>query len=112
MLMFPFVENPSKHGVGMIPNPIINIELDLGRSDLHFRVKNKIAPETSEDKDFSSGIGLRNVRRRLELLYPGSHQLEVTTEDGWFDIYLHLQFPEAGKPLKKTAVHEVEMHRR
>ncbi len=112
MLMIPFVENAFKHGVGMIADPVIDIELKLNSGDLRFRVRNKIAPETSDDKDFSSGIGLRNVRRRLELLYPGTHQLEVTNNDGWFDIYLHLQFPDEGKILKKIAVHEAEMHRR
>lgn len=43
-------------------------------------------------KDNSSGIGLRNVIRRLELLYPDTHRLEVKQEDDWFLVNLNLKF--------------------
>ena len=47
------------------------------------------------DKDRSSGIGLRNVRRRLELLHSGNHRLDIREADGWFVIHLHLHFQSA-----------------
>lgn len=92
MLMIPFVENAFKHGVGMILNPIIDITAKIDEKALVFSVKNKIAPEMPEDKDFSSGIGLRNVKRRLELLYPDAHELEIKKEDDWFLVKLQLLF--------------------
>ena len=92
MLMIPFVENAFKHGVGMVLNPIIDISLETTEKELFFTVKNKIAPEIRENKDGSSGIGLKNVNRRLELLYPNAHHLDIQNEDGWFIVNLQLQF--------------------
>lgn len=91
MLMIPFVENAFKHGVGMIDHPVIDIEVRIHESELFFCVKNKITPELPEDKDNSSGIGLRNVKRRLELLHPHNHSLELETEGGWFVARLGLK---------------------
>lgn len=92
MLMIPFVENAFKHGVGMIQDPVITVEILYNDADLHFVVRNKISPDT-EEKDASSGIGLRNVKRRLELLYPNAHKITIAKEDDWFvaRLYLHFQ---------------------
>ena len=90
MILIPFVENSFKHGVGMILDPVIEILSKVGEKEFTFRVRNKVAPEPAEDKDASSGIGLKNVRRRLELLYPNRHQLLIKEEDGWFDVRLTL----------------------
>ena len=92
MLMIPFVENAFKHGVGMIADPVIDIHVQITENNLDFSVKNKVGKELPEDKDTSSGIGLRNVERRLELLYPKMHELSVEKTDDWFEMYLHLRF--------------------
>ncbi len=90
MLMIPFVENAFKHGVGLIPEPVIDISLKINGKGLGFSVKNKITPETAEEKDSNSGIGLRNVRRRLELLYPENHHFEIKENGEWFVVNLNL----------------------
>jgi len=92
MLLIPFVENAFKHGVGMVLEPTIDIDLKITEKDLYFAVRNKISHEMAEDKDDSSGIGLKNVQRRLELLYPDSHQLEIRKENDWFIVTLRLSF--------------------
>ena len=92
MLMIPFVENAFKHGVGMVLDPIIDVSLKITETDLSFSVRNKIAPESSEDKDMSSGIGLKNVKRRLELLYPNAHHLDIKNDGDWFEVNLNLTF--------------------
>lgn len=97
MLMIPFVENAFKHGVGMLESPVIDIALNITEEKLSFIVRNKITPESAESKDFSSGIGLQNVRRRLELLYPRAHQLQAGEQDGWFVVTLFIHFQD--KPL-------------
>ncbi|MEZ4824740.1 MAG: histidine kinase [Bacteroidia bacterium] len=90
MLLIPFVENAFKHGVGMIADPVIDIHLVISDTSLEFQVKNKTT--TDNAKDPGSGIGLHNVRRRLELLYPDSHTLEIKTPEGWFEVWLSLHF--------------------
>jgi two-component system, LytTR family, sensor kinase len=95
MLMIPFVENAFKHGVGMVLNPVIDISLKITEKELFFSVKNKITPETIAGKDISSGIGLKNVKRRLELLYPNAHHLEIKNTEGWFNVNLNLKFLNA-----------------
>ena len=91
MLLIPFVENAFKHGVGFIENPTIEIELKDSAKNLYFRVANKKGTAMNETKDESSGIGLANVKRRLELLYPTNHQLEVKDSGSDFIITLTIQ---------------------
>ena len=90
MMLIPFVENAFKHGVGMIENPEINIKLQTNEKQLVFEVSNKYNTETEEVKDKTSGIGLPNVIRRLNLLYGNQHELLITRQDGWFTISLKL----------------------
>jgi two-component system LytT family sensor kinase len=84
MLLIPFVENAFKHGVGMVRHPKIDINLSYDLSNLTFEVKNPIGPETIDEKDGSSGIGLKNVSRRLELLYKEKHELEIINDGKQF----------------------------
>ncbi|MFD3409123.1 histidine kinase [Aquirufa sp. HETE-83D] len=91
MLLIPFVENAFKHGVGFIENPTIEIELKDSATELYFKVANKKGASINEIKDESSGIGLANVKRRLELLYPTNHRLEVLDSGSDFTISLTIQ---------------------
>ncbi len=90
MLMIPFVENAFKHGVGMIENPEIDIDLHIQSNIVFFTVRNKYNEKSNEIKDKTSGIGLVNVTRRLNLLYPEQHQLLITKNDGVFSVSLQL----------------------
>jgi two-component system LytT family sensor kinase len=90
MLLIPFVENAFKHGTGMIDKPEILISIDSEEKNLKFTVKNKYNPESEEKKDATHGIGLQNVKRRLELLYPGKYSLNINKENNWFSIELNL----------------------
>jgi sensor histidine kinase YesM len=58
---------------------------------LDFRVKNKFDGDSNEIKDRTSGIGLANVRRRLNLLYGKEYQLSINKEDGWHTVSLQLK---------------------
>ncbi|AXE16976.1 histidine kinase [Runella rosea] len=84
MLLIPFVENAFKHGTGFIREPYIQIALATNKHKLHFRVQNRFNSDFVESKDGSSGIGLANVRRRLELLYPEQHTLKISKEKDIF----------------------------
>jgi two-component system, LytTR family, sensor kinase len=88
MMLIPFVENAFKHGVVYIQDPEILIRLETQGQYLCFEVKNKYNP-SPEEKDKSSGIGLNNVKRRLNLLYPDA-KLLVTQDDCWHVVNLSL----------------------
>ncbi len=91
MLLIPFVENAFKHGVGMVQNPSIDIELNDDKKSLFFSVRNQVSKQNSEIKDESSGIGLANVRRRLELLYPDQHELNIHEKEDSYLIELKIK---------------------
>lgn len=91
MLLVPFVENSFKHGVGLIKDPIIIITLGATEYQINFSVRNKFNPSGNETKDSSSGIGLQNVKRRLDLLYKDHYSLETNiVEDHWYVTELKL----------------------
>jgi two-component system LytT family sensor kinase len=90
MLLIPFVENAFKHGTGIVENAQIDIDLKTKNHILYFSVRNKYNCTTEEQKDKTSGIGLSNVERRLNLLYGKNHALLINKKDGWFTISLQL----------------------
>jgi sensor histidine kinase YesM len=91
MLIIPFVENAFKHGVGRIHQPQIGIHIRLHDHQMDLEVKNKFDVNFPVEKS-QEGIGLKNVKRRLELLYPSSHILKINTSDQWFIVHLNLSF--------------------
>ncbi len=81
LMFIPFLENSFKHGLSnQITQGYVHILLQVEDQHVHFYIENS-KPDTppSPDKRRSGGIGLVNVRRRLDLLYPG--QYELTIED-------------------------------
>ena len=90
MLLIPFVENAFKHGTGLLPNAEINIELKAKNNLLQFMISNYYDSSTQEIKDKTSGIGLQNVRRRLNLLYGNEHTLLITNKENRFSVSLQL----------------------
>jgi two-component system LytT family sensor kinase len=92
MLLIPFVENAFKHGTGMIDSPEISIQLRVNASQLQFTVRNKFNPDSIEQKDKTSGIGLTNVSRRLNLLYGTRQKLDILSEGEWYNVSLKIQF--------------------
>jgi len=73
MLLAPFVENAFKHGAGMVRNPFIHIEIKVMEVVLFFKIVNNYHGVSK-----GAGIGLANIRSRLELLYPRRHTLTIT----------------------------------
>ena len=90
MLLIPFVENAFKHGVGLIEHPAIHVSLHIEEGILHFSVRNRYNPASTETQDKGSGIGLGNVSRRLRLLYGNQQVLQISKENDWFIVKLEL----------------------
>lgn len=79
-ILSPLVENALKHGV-LSADASINILLDSDGEQLMFRVDNEIGVQK---KDKLGGIGLDNLKKRLDIYYPGSHQLHLNKENNRF----------------------------
>ena len=90
-ILMTFVENAFKHvsKESDVPNWIA-ITLSLDQQQFDFVLSNSIAHNSLSQAVHHSGIGLRNVRRRLELLYPGRHSLSIYTTSLSFEVHLQL----------------------
>ncbi len=90
-LFIPFIENAYKHGLHIESPSFIFIELLAKENELHFHVKNSkhLLQKTEFDKKYS-GIGLENVTKRLKLLYPHRHHLEIEEDDATFSVQLKI----------------------
>lgn len=88
-ILSPLVENALKHGVMSDKKPI-RIDLKANKTRLFFSVVNEIG---NQKKDKLGGIGLENLKKRLEIYYPGTHTLEITTEDKHFTAKLEIELP-------------------
>lgn len=85
MIFIPFIENAFKHShVENLAKGWIRIRLRLENHAVLFEVENSL-PEQGYTKDQTGGIGLENVKRQLELTYPGRHELDIRPgEDRYF----------------------------
>lgn len=90
-LIFPvFVENAFKHSLSSVSENIeISIDIFQKGDQLNFKCANSYSLETNT-KDLAGGIGLENVRKRLELLYPKKHTLTIEKNKGEFIVFLAL----------------------
>ena len=87
-LLFPFIENAFKHGLSSNPEKLcLEVEGSLNGQELIFSVSNSMGTE-SKPAEMSGGIGLQNLRRRLELLYPKRHSLHIEQKQGIFFVQL------------------------
>lgn len=77
LLLIAFIENAFKHGVASDPSKPIILRINLDGSKLHFYMENK---KHMNNRDMEGGVGLANVQRRLELLYPGNYSLTIHDE--------------------------------
>ncbi|RYY48537.1 MAG: histidine kinase [Chitinophagaceae bacterium] len=86
-LLIPFVENAFKHGDVQDSLSPLSLRLHCTPGQMTFEAINSIA---KRHKDDDGGIGLENVRRRLQLIYPNKHQLAVKGTNGRFEVTLKI----------------------
>lgn len=93
LLFLLLVENGFKHGIkGDTTGAFMNIQLEASDNQLIFKTENnKGAVDDVEKGQYSGGVGLENLRRRLNLLYPGKHQLVITDGIHTFTAVLKIQ---------------------
>jgi len=90
MLLIPFVENAFKHGKKDGEQTGIQLKLDVCNQELIFSISNHINPVKGPMEVGGEQLGLANATRRLELLFPGRHQLDIKTFDNRYTVHLSL----------------------
>lgn len=97
LILLPFVENSFKHGAGNdLKSPFINISADIHEDRLKFRVVNSYTGEPGKFEVYKERIGLKNVKRRLELLYPQRHRLDINQTMDTFAVNLEIELDTPG----------------
>jgi len=90
LILLPFIENAFKHGVSMEEPCEITISITVDTNTLKLEVINKKIKLHSKEKD-ESGMGIENTMKRLQLLYPGRHNIHINDNQKFFAVELNLQ---------------------
>lgn len=93
LIMLPFIENAFKHGVSReIEASFISIDLNVKSEYLVLRVENSKSDDLDQgqEADYTKGIGLKNVRRRLDLIFGTQYSLQVFNEEEVFMVVLQV----------------------
>jgi two-component system, LytTR family, sensor kinase len=100
--LFPFVENSFKHGASeIIKDAWINIDISIYKDDFIFKIENS---RTLSHKVAGNGIGLKNVKRRLEITYGSDHSLQIWDADETFLVILKIALSK----MPKSDIHAYE----
>lgn len=89
LLFISLIENAFKHGVSATQNSEIVFNLVVEGKKISFFSENKNFPKTNTDKS-GSGIGVNNLKKQLEISYPGKHTFKTTVENGLFKVVLEV----------------------
>lgn len=90
LLFIPFVENAVKHNTDGENASFVYLSFNVQDNRLTFRCENSKPAEEEEKDNRIGGLGLKNIRRRLDLLYPGRHSLEIIEDKHSYIVNLHL----------------------
>jgi sensor histidine kinase YesM len=102
LLLLPLVENCFKHGTShMIDQPWLSLHVTLDKNRMYIKLMNGKTNEVT--KSNYEGIGIVNVRKRLDLLYPGKYELAITDEEDVFIVNLWLQLEKLPLTKKETS---------
>lgn len=95
LILLPFVENAFKHGVSKFPGvAFIKIHCTVVQKNLIFRIENIKNPLMTTENKNSTGIGLQNVKKRLDLMYPEKFILGINDQADTFSVNLTLELEE------------------
>ncbi|OAV73728.1 Inner membrane protein ypdA [Bacteroidales bacterium Barb7] len=90
LTFIPFVENAFKYGISAHIDCFIHLTIEAVNRTLMFTIANSII-QGQKDIIRSSGIGLENIKKRLELAYPGRYELEIKNNEHTYSVYLKIR---------------------
>lgn len=91
LLFVPFVENAFKHGVSYREHSYITIQMKIEGNMVHFFAENSVGKINQPEEIQHSGIGLENVKKRLNLLFAGKHELKISSSETTFKVDLTIE---------------------
>lgn len=91
LLFVSLIENAIKYGISVQEESFVDISLECGENNLVFKSENGLPDRNSDPFVESHGIGLDNLRKRLNLLYPGRHELEINKTKSTFKVTLNIR---------------------
>jgi sensor histidine kinase YesM len=104
LLLLPLVENCFKHGTSnMLEQPWLSLHIHIEDTIMHMKLINGKPANITQRSEEHTGIGIKNVRTRLELLYPGKHILDITNDTDVFVVNLQLQLVRKTESKKKES---------
>jgi len=90
LLFISIIENAFKHGISYREKSFIQIVMEVSKDLITFRCINSIVKTGDKDSDIHSGIGLENVSKRLNLLFPGRHEFNIEKTDAEFSVWVKI----------------------
>jgi LytS/YehU family sensor histidine kinase len=103
LLLLPLVENCFKHGTSnVLEQPWISLRITIRDKQMQMKLLNGKAGTVAK-ADSASGIGIKNVQKRLELLYPGNHELVITDEEDVFIVNLKIELERKEQTILKSS---------
>ncbi|MGQ8336148.1 sensor histidine kinase [Sunxiuqinia sp. A32] len=92
LLFLPFVENAFKYAPqSQLKTTFINIEWNISNSEIHFKIANSLGDSMLTENEKYKGLGIQNVMKRLELLYPNQYNLKINKQENQFVVDLTIQ---------------------
>jgi two-component system, LytTR family, sensor kinase len=95
LLFIPFIENAFKHGISYREKSFIDIGMEVGKEWITFTCRNSIVKPMEETGAERSGIGLDNVKKRLNLLFPSTHELAAGRSNDAFLVTLKIEMKKS-----------------
>jgi two-component system LytT family sensor kinase len=92
LIFFPFIENSFKHGIkGGAKDAFIKIKIEITGAVINFEIENSKGKSAENEIPGYKGIGIENVKKRLELIYPSNHILKISVTNDIFKVLLQVQ---------------------
>lgn len=92
LILLTFIENAFKHGVSQeLKKAKVDISITLDELGIQFSIRNTKPQTSSELNNNVKALGIKNVKKQLQLLYPSSHNLEIIEVDDSYKVILKLE---------------------
>lgn len=91
LLLITFIENAFKHGRKNSPSPGISVLLKSEENSMYFEVSNYITQRNDDESNEFKGFGLKNLQRRLDLIYKNEYKLEIVKDNEKYCVKLFIE---------------------